>query len=105
MGMTIDFAHERDNHVLFKIQFIKQNIINMFLDFIHYHGTQNARNFSGAVRFLLQVRNLKKKTDCFRNAVSGSFSVTMHNVQEYIISISHVKPVSTDYLAQINYSY
>ena len=42
----------------------------MFLDFIHYHGTQNNRNFSGTVRFPLQVQNLKKKTDCFQNAVS-----------------------------------
>jgi len=65
MGMTIDFAHDRDNHVLFKTQFIKQNIINIFLDFIHYHGTQNTRNFSAAVRFLLQVQNLKKKQTAF----------------------------------------
>lgn len=100
--MTIDFAHDRHNHILFKTQFIKQNIINMFLDFIHYHGTQNTRNFSGAVHFLLQVQNLKKKADCFRN-VSVSCSVIMDKIQELIINISHVKPVSKNYVVQINY--
>jgi hypothetical protein len=84
MGMTIDFAHERDNHALFKIQFIKQNIINMFLGFIHYHGTQNARNFFGSSTLSSQVLNLKKKTDCFRNVVSGLFSVIMDKVQEHV---------------------
>lgn len=101
--MTIDFAHERDNHVLFKIQFIKQNIINMFLDFIHYHGAQNTRSISGAVCFLLQVQNLKKKIDCLRNILNVLCSVIMDEVQEHIINISHVKPVSKDYVVQINY--
>ena len=101
--MAIDFAHDRHNHALFKTQFIKQNIINMFLDFIHYHGTQNIRNLSGAVPFLLQIQNLKKKADCFRNVASVLCSVIMDKVQEHIINISHVKPVPNNYVVQINY--
>jgi len=101
--MTIDFVHGRHIHILFKTQFIKQNIINMFLDFIHYQGTQNTRIFLGAGRFLFQVQNLNKKTDCFRNVVSVLCSVIMDKVQEHISNISHVKRVSKNYVVQINY--
>jgi len=56
----------------------------MFLDFIHYHRTQNTHNISKAVCFLIQVLYLKKKAPCSQKDASVLCSLIMDKIQEHI---------------------